>query len=175
MPLKHLNTRLGMERPTAIICNAKKGQGGFSDFLSRHKVVMEDSLLTQEIGLQQEQRDRRVQSFFELYSKLSSDIATEPICEKINRIAKTMNLGINYSEAQKEVNPVIVSVQTQRAPIINKKIVYNLDSLPKCELSKEYSASNIITSVMKVIARDNKVVSINSDISFSKWIRSWCG
>jgi transketolase len=50
-------------KPTAIICHGTKGHGALSDFLNKHKVVMGEALLEQEITLQGELRARRVDEF----------------------------------------------------------------------------------------------------------------
>src|SRR5260370_10035585 len=47
-------------RPTAIVCNCTKGQGAFSDFLNKHKVVMTDAQIGQELALQRQLRRDRV-------------------------------------------------------------------------------------------------------------------
>jgi len=47
-------------KPTAIICNATKGYGAFSDFMNKHKVTVPENLVTQELELQKEQRQRRI-------------------------------------------------------------------------------------------------------------------
>jgi transketolase len=41
-----------MENRPAIICNATKGYGAFSDFFNKHKVAAPDALIAQEIGMQ---------------------------------------------------------------------------------------------------------------------------
>src|SRR5262245_58686388 len=48
-------------KPTAIICHSTKGYGALSDFLNKHKVVMGEKLLAQEIALQEDLRARRVE------------------------------------------------------------------------------------------------------------------
>src|SRR5688500_16244169 len=50
-------------KPTAIICNATKGYGAFSDFFNKHKVAAPDALIAQEIALQSERRRARGEEF----------------------------------------------------------------------------------------------------------------
>ena len=50
-------------KPTAIICNATKGYGAFSDFMNKHKVTVPEPLVVQEIALQNERRAERVSEF----------------------------------------------------------------------------------------------------------------
>src|SRR5260370_38601897 len=50
-------------KPTAIICHSTKGHGAFSDFLNKHKVVMTDAQIGQELALQgQLRRDRLLEA-----------------------------------------------------------------------------------------------------------------
>ena len=50
-------------KPTAIVCHSTKGHGAFSDFLNKHKVVVSEDLMEQEMALQAELRARRVEEF----------------------------------------------------------------------------------------------------------------
>ncbi len=50
-------------QPTAIICNTTKGYGAFSDFMNKHKVTTPESLIVQELALQNERRQERVAEF----------------------------------------------------------------------------------------------------------------
>jgi transketolase len=47
-------------KPTAVICHGKKGFGACSDFLNKHKVVVSDALMEQELDLQRRQRGTHV-------------------------------------------------------------------------------------------------------------------
>src|SRR5918911_1936749 len=55
--------------------------------------------------------------------------------------------------------------RTRAFPPRDKRIRYNPDLLPKIDPKKEYSAADIVTSAMKVFARDSRVVSIDSDLA----------
>jgi transketolase len=59
------------------------------------------------------------------------------------------------------MGPVI----TKRAPLRNKRICYDGNLLPRIDKTKEYAASDIVTAAMKVFARDQRVVSIDSDLA----------
>ena len=127
-------------KPTAIICNSTKGHGAFSDFLNKHKVVMNDALIEQELALQRALREERVR--------------------EAGRIAVPahMHLDENFTQA---LGPVI----TRRVPCRDKRICYDARLLPRIDKTKEYAASDIITAAMKVFARDPRVVSIDSDLA----------
>jgi transketolase len=57
-------------KPTAIVCQATKGQGALSDVLNKHKVTVPDRLLEQEMLLQTAQRSDRVAEFNSFHEKL---------------------------------------------------------------------------------------------------------
>jgi transketolase N-terminal domain/subunit len=49
-------------KPTAIVCHGQKGFGACSDFLNKHKVVVPDSLMDQELAMQRLRREARVRT-----------------------------------------------------------------------------------------------------------------
>src|SRR5450759_1646588 len=57
-------------KPTAIVCHSTKGFGGFSRFLNGHKVAIGGDLMEQEMALQAEQRQRRVDAFASLLDRV---------------------------------------------------------------------------------------------------------
>ncbi len=67
-----LRTRNG--RPTVIICSASKGQGAFSDFMNRHKVVASDAQVLQEQAQHAALREARVQEFAEFWRALDGSL-----------------------------------------------------------------------------------------------------
>ncbi len=52
-------------RPTAIVCNTKKGFGSFSKGLNLHKITLTKDLYEQEMVLQTARREARVEEFLE--------------------------------------------------------------------------------------------------------------
>jgi transketolase len=141
-------------KPTAIICHSTKGHGALSDFLNKHKVVMSEKLLEQEIELQGELRARRVEEFERLCRKLDEHRAT------LLSMAHQMRLDADRGFAQ-----VMGPVATRRASRRDKRIRYDVATLPHIDPSKEYSAADIVTGAMKVFARDWRIVSIDSDLA----------
>jgi transketolase len=128
-------------RPTAIICHTVKGYGAFSDFMNKHKVVVADRLMDQEVEQQ------------------SDSAAGQGIQEALSAHARRMHLDL--PDCAQVVGPVI----TRRVPPRDKRIRYNPDLLPKIDPKKEYAASDIVTGAMKAFARDQRVVSIDSDLA----------
>jgi len=149
-------------RPTAIICRTRKGYGGFSDFMVGHKVEIPDSLMEQELVLQEERRKDRVSEFIGLLGELGSSREGKAIREKLIAQAEAMNLDIALTDG--EIKWRIVPVLTKRAPKRDKRIVYEVNELPQLDRSKQYSASGVVTMAMKVFGRDPRVVSIDADL-----------
>ncbi len=152
-------------KPTAIVCHSTKGFGGLSDFLNKHKVTTSHALVEQEIELQLEQRARRVDDFNRVYERLGESERGTEIREALAQAAGQMHLaaqttGSGGLELSQEMGPVLL----RRVPPRDKRIRYNAAALPKIDPKKEYAASEIVTSAMKVFARDTRVVSIDSDL-----------
>lgn len=141
-------------RPTLIICHTRKGYGGFSGFMVKHKVVIQDPLMEQELALQEHQRANRIAEFFEFLIRLDD----ETVREKLLAIAKQMNLDITLDDTVREVKPQSVSVKTTRVPVRNKNIMYDLRQLPQLDPAKEYAAGDVITMAMKVFTRDPRML-----------------
>jgi len=161
--LEEFRTGVRDGRPTAIICNSKKGFGAFSDFMNKHKVTVAPALQQQEMELQQQQRAARVQEFAEFLERLgeSSDAAQlrELLLAEAARMHLTTSSGKNFLSQQ--MGPVL----TRRVPVRDKKIKYDAAALPKIDKTKSYAASEIVTAAMKVFAKDSRVVSIDSDLA----------
>jgi transketolase C-terminal domain/subunit len=147
-------------KPTAILCHTTKGHGALSDFLNKHKVVMTEPLLEQEIALQADLRTRRVEEFEQHYSRLAEHPDGGSLRATLASLAQQMHLdpARGYSQV---MGPVI----TRRVPALNKRISYDAGLLPKIDPKKEYSAADIVTGAMKIFARDQRVVSIDSDLA----------
>ena len=151
-------------KPTAIVCNSTKGFGALSDFFNRHKVTSSNALLAQEMEQQQERRRKRVAEAASFLSELreSSDMAA--VHQQLMDIADRIHLEFGGTGNDVSVRPKIGPVLTRRVPQRDKRIRYSGESLPKIEMAKAYSAADIVTASMKVFARDNRIVSIDSDL-----------
>lgn len=153
-------------KPTAIICHGMKGHGALSDFLNKHKVTVPDKLLDQEISLQSAQRRDREEEFSRFHSGLSEHPDGGLVQDALLEIARAMRFEVARSASgELSLSPVIGPVQTTRAPRREKRIPYDAALLPRIDPSKEYAASEIVTSAMKVFARDAHVVSIDADLA----------
>jgi transketolase len=148
-------------KPTAIICNSTKGCGAFSDFLNKHKVVVPDALLEQELLLQRKRREARMVEFAVYYSRVDPDLRDE-----LTAIAQRMHLELDHGTtgpltARSNRGPVL----TRRAAPRPKQICYDASQLPLIDPSKQYASSDIIRAAMAVFARDTRVVSIDADLA----------
>jgi len=146
-------------KPTAIVCHSTKGHGALSDFLNKHKVVVDGNLMDQEVALQSELRARRVEQFRAYYASLGEHAESAEVRDVVAASARDMHLDL--SDWSQVVGPVVLG----RVPPRDKRIHYNPDLLPKIDPKKQYSASDIVTGAMKVFARDSRVVSIDSDLA----------
>lgn len=153
-------------KPTAIICNATKGYGAFSDFMNKHKVAVPDHLISQEITLQSDQRQARIDEFAKYFEELGGSSDGAAIQEILLDAARQMHLNIGRNASRNcTVTTVVGPVVTTRVPPRNKRIQYDESLLPKIDPKKQYSAAEIVTAAMKVFARDRAVVSIDSDLA----------
>jgi transketolase len=156
-------------KPTAIICHSTKGHGSLSDFLNKHKVVVPDSLMDQEVALQSELRARRVAEFQAFYARLAQHPDGVGLQSALADRARGMHLEIG--NCAQIVGPVML----RRVPPRDKRIRYDPNLLPKIDRQKEYSAADIVTGAMKVFARDSRVVSIDSDLATTSGLEAGIG
>jgi transketolase len=155
-------------KPTAIICHTTKGHGAFSDFMNRHKVVVTDALIEQEIALQAEQRAARVEEFKLFHERLGDHAERQSIRSALERIAGAIHLT---ADLRQTIGPVV----TRRVPVRDKRIHYDASALPRIDAAKEYSAADIVTGAMKVFARDSHVVSVDSDLATTSGLEAGVG
>lgn len=153
-------------KPTAIICNATKGYGAFSDFMNKHKVTVPASLVTQEIDLQKEQRQQRIREAVQHLQELDAAPEGAAIRESLLNAAHKMHLKIDRRGGEDwTITSSPGPVLTRRAPERNKRIRYEEASLPKLDPKKNYTAAEVVTSAMKVFARDSRIVSVDADLA----------
>jgi len=152
-------------KPTAVICQGSKGFGGFSAFLNSHKVTISDDLMRQELALQSERRQARIEAFASFYQSLGLNSEGEQTQEMLLELARAMHLGIVTGADRLAVSHEPGPVLTRRAPPRDKRIRYDAALLPRYDKGKEYSAAAVVTATMKVFARDSRVVSIDADLA----------
>lgn len=163
-------------KPTAIICQASKGHGSFSDFMNRHKIVASDSLIAQELALHDKLRGTRVQEFAAFFDSLEQRPQGQVIQDSLRAAAQRMHLVLGRDaggELKIAANPG--PVLTSRAPWREKRIQYDPALLPRLDRSKQYSSGEIITAAMKVFARDPAVISIDADLATTSGLKAGVG
>ena len=153
-------------KPTAIVCHGTKGHGALSDFLNKHKVTVPDQLLAQEMSLQADQRQSRVEEFARFHHDLREYPDGGLLQESLVEIAGGMRLDVQGTASGSiAVSQVIGPVVTSRVPPRDKRIQYDATLLPKLDPAKDYAASDVVTLAMKVFARSRCVVSIDADLA----------
>jgi transketolase len=163
-------------KPTAIICRTRKGYGGFSSFMTGHKVVLPDAMTDQEMMLQKQRRAERAEEFINFFNELSKKEDGAVVRENLVVSANKMNLEIVIKNNEAiDVRQIKCLVKTKTAPPRNKKIDYAADQLPKLDKTKEYRASDVITAAMKVFAKDPHVVSIDADLASTSGLEAGVG
>jgi transketolase len=152
-------------KPTVIVCHTTKGYGAFSDFFNKHKVTSTAALIAQEIDLQQQRRQIRVEEALEFIEGLGAETKQAEIRRLILDAAREMHLEVSFASGEgKAIRSVPGPVLTRRVPPRDKKIRSNPGLLPKIDAKKSYSAAQIVTAAMNVYARDSRVSSIDSDL-----------
>jgi transketolase len=169
-----LRTRNG--RPTAIICCSSKGQGAFSDFMNRHKVVASDRQIQQEHTLQAARREARSKEFAEFWRTLPGNPQAAPIGAALLDLAARMHLDVRSGAQEIGSLPSIVGpVITERVARRDKRILYDEELLPQLDAAKQYSAAEIVIGAMKAFACDARVVSIDSDLASTSGLQAGVG
>ena len=162
--------------PTAIICNTKKGFGGFSSSMSSHKATLSDDIVQQELELQRKRREERVVDFIRFHDEAGHQSGEQLTPKNLVNVADVMNLKVVIEHGKTiEVRRETASSKVKSAPIRNKKISCAPSELPKLDASKEHSASSVITQAMRVFARDPRVVSIDADLASTSGLEAGVG
>ena len=149
-------------RPTAVLCNSTKGFGGFSEFMKKHKVEISADMYAQELEQHVARLDSRTAEFAGYFEALE---ATE-IKELVAAFSKGINIELEIKESKiAAVRNHEGTVKTKPAPARDKRIAYAEEELPVLDRSKQYDSSGVIEKVMRVFARDRRIVSIDSDLA----------
>jgi transketolase len=163
-------------KPTAIVCHTTKGHGAFSDFMNRHKVVVTDALIEQEIALQADQRAARVEQFARFFVRVDEHSDSQRIQSALLKLAARMHLSTQRdASGRMPLRQTLGPVVTGRVPARDKRIQYDPAALPRIDATKEYSAADIVTGAMKIFARDARVISVDSDLATTSGLEAGVG
>ena len=152
-------------RPTLIISNTTKGFGGFTAATDSHKANITGELFRLEMAQQQKRFDKRIQEVVGFLKELYDE--NKDTLNELLKLAGDMNVEFSLDAAKQQYIFALVGPKerTKRVPPRCKKMNYSKEKLPLLDKSKEYVASKIVTDTMKVIAEDDRVVSIDCDLS----------
>lgn len=174
--LEHFRYRPRNGKPLAIICRSTKGHGALSDALNKHKVTVPDSLIAQEIALQQRQRRERELEVSRLHRALDEHPRGQALQASLVEAAHAMRLDVVAgADGELSLPAMAATVQTRRVPPRDKRIQYDPAHLPTFDRSKQYAASDVVTAAMKVFARDARVVSVDADLASTSGLEAGVG
>ena len=149
-------------KPTAIVCSATKGFGGFSSAINGHKITLATAVGEREIVMQLRRREGREKAFIAYFNGLCCDKTKDALV----KLAAEMNLDLKFEDGKAvAVAPGALVDKVKPAPKRCKKIKYDDAKLPAIELGKGYMASDVVKAMMKVLAEDERIVTIDSDLS----------
>jgi transketolase len=153
-------------RPTAIICKSRKGEGGFSAEIRKHKITISEVVYRNETALQRAELEKREEKLLGFVGLLN-----EAQRSSLRTCAK--NMGILIGESDIGYNDI--PTRYERADVRDKKIGYDDDLLPKIGKDSRMMCSDVIRDAMKVFAKDTRVVSLDSDLSSTSGLAAGVG
>lgn len=157
-------------RPTAIVCNTRKGHGAFSAGLNKHKVTLGTSVYEAEVALQENRRHSR-ESAMIAFLKGLTDQGHTLLVEELRRRAEEMHLRVEKNS----VSTVRVKPRSGKVPSRDKAIRYDPDALPSYEMGRTVAANDVVTACMRVFSRDERVVSVDSDLGSTSGLEGGVG
>lgn len=142
-------------KPTAIICNSRKGLGGFAAITNKHKASLDGAVLETEKQMLLRARGQRIHNLnqfpAEVIEKLGQEVGYRIVKDKDGKIT--------------DCERIAPKVQVQKAAVRNKVLQYDASALPVLDCSKEYGAGEITSKVMTVLAQDSHLYTIDADLS----------
>ncbi len=159
-------------KPTAIICKATKGEGGLSSATNTHKSKMDPDVLEQELATQASVREKRVADFSKFLHTIDIDSKVEEI---IRAHADSIGLSVQVEGSAVQVLSNPSTVKTVKAPIRDKAIQYAEDNLPNLAKGDAHQAHKVIEKAMQTFAKDDRVVSVDSDLASTSGLQSGVG
>jgi len=157
-------------KPTAIIVNSSKGFGGISEIRKIHKHTFTDEQIAIERQGLEERREGAVREFELIVQNAlrefdAKGVESETFRRALAESAKRMHYKLDFGKTGATLGGETKKTTAKRAPARDKRIRYDEYALPVLTLGKSYSASSILSQCMKVFARDNNVITVDSDLS----------
>lgn len=165
----------GDGRPTAIVCNTRKGFGAFAFSLNKHKTTLSAELYEQELEQQTARRESRVEEYRSFLRALAggANKGIDRLEARLRECARTMNLA-----AEGEAGSIVSlppTTRSGRVPRRDKRIRYDAAALPAYAADAEAAASDVIRTCMSVFARDPRVVSVDADLGTTSGLQAGIG
>jgi transketolase len=127
-------------RPTAILCEGYKGQGGYADITNKHKITLSAEVYASESELQNRRRTARVEEFLAIYEMLEEEERA-----MLREDAEDMMLSLSMRAGKVvDVKPAKAMVRKGRAEVRDKKVTYNPAALPAIDPAKSYARERIV-------------------------------
>lgn len=145
----------GRGGPTAIICNTRKGAGGFSSVTRLHKATIPDDVLDRERALQAARRGDRLASLL--------GCPAEPLAELAERMHYRLLTDDGGLIRQVEAAPSVPVAK--KAPVREKRISCDTARLPAPVPGESYTCDRIAGETIAAYAVDRRVFSIDSDLA----------
>ncbi|MCE1159231.1 MAG: transketolase [Spirochaetia bacterium] len=149
-------------KPTAILCRARKGFGGYSSFCVSHKGEIPPELAAQEIQFQERRKKLRTERYQEILASLPSEEAAS-----LAGRGRAMGIGGEGTDTHgvslKDVSEA--GPKVRKAPPRDKRIPYDPDRLPVLDPSRSYMASWVISECMKEFGRSGKIATVDADLA----------
>ena len=142
-------------KPTAIICQSVKGFGGYAATTQKHKASFLDEEIERELMMLKHTREQRVRILNNFDAAVVDSLAAKIGYECVRDTNGYMSELIRRPP---EVN-------VKRAQVRDKSVHYDASRLPVLDKSKKYSPAEIVISFMKVFAEDDRIYSIDADLS----------
>ena len=142
-------------KPTAIIVNGSKGFGGSIATTGNHKTVMSDADISLERKKQLSLRKKLVGALNDFDAE-----ALDAAAEKVGLIMHRDGEG-RVVEAEQRV----LHEQPKKAAPRDKKLIYHAEALAKLDRNKGYTTYNVVKDAMSVFAEDDRLYTIDSDLS----------
>lgn len=141
--------------PTAIICHSYKGFGGRSGVTSSHKAALDIAELELESENQKRIRDQYVENLNQwdgrILDTLSREVGLELVRNREGRITACQRTA--------------PCRHTEKAAVRRKELEFDKELLPPLEREKKYNTYSIVKDTIRVLARDPKLYTVDSDLS----------
>ena len=152
-------------RSVAVILNCEKGQGTFGRDFMKHKLTLDPGITAGEIDLHRRRLEKRKAALTGYLDRLNGGGGDENLVRSVMKIAEGMNIRLDAGNGTGTgITTIEKDVVCRKAPPREKAIRVPGEPIPLPEKGKQYQASDIVTAMMKSVAADPRIVSIDADL-----------